>query len=115
MRQRDRNRANAHRLRVDGHSIRQIAKQLQVPRSTIAAWIRDEGEWHEYRNCQLCGSAFRVNGGNHRFCTRQHAEKYARMYLAGRKPKQERYRERIRELEAEVYVLRAALEIRDAA
>ena len=110
MKQRERDRANVHRLRADGLSIRQIVAKLQVPRSTVAAWVRDEGEWYELRNCQLCGAPFRVNSGNHRFCEPRHAEKYARMYLAGRKPTKERYLDRIRELEAEIYALRTALE-----
>lgn len=65
MRQIDRDRANAHKLRAEGLSIAQIAERLQRSRSAVGSWIHDEGEWYELRNCRLCGVAFRANCGNH--------------------------------------------------
>lgn len=109
MRQLDRDRANSHKLRSEGLSISQIAERLNRSRGAVSAWVHNEGEWYEERNCQLCGVPFRANSGRHRFCSRAHQEKYARLYLNGRRPKEARYLERIRQLEAQVLVLREAL------
>ena len=109
MTRRERDRANAHKLRADGLSLRQIAEQLDVPISTIGSWLLGEGGWFEIRNCKLCGVPFHANNPRQRFCTHQHASKYGRIHGQQRPSRTTRLAERVRELEAEVRELREAL------
>jgi transcriptional regulator with XRE-family HTH domain len=110
--ERERAQANARKLRASGLSIRQVAERLGIPRGTVAAWLRGRGEWYEIRECQLCGERYIAASGRQRFCTPQHAEKHRRVF--GPPTRLERYRERSRELEAELARLRAELTARSA-
>jgi transcriptional regulator with XRE-family HTH domain len=110
---RERAKANALGLRANGLSIRQIADRLGIPRGTVADWLRGRGEWYEIRDCELCGERFIAAVGRQRFCTPQHAAKHRRLYGPPRAI--DRYRERARELEAELAALRGQLATRRAA
>ena len=107
---RERAKTNALGLRANGLSIRQVADRLNVPRGTVAAWLRGRGEWYEIRECELCGDRFIVASGPQRFCTPQHADKHRR--VLGPPRAIDVYRQRARELEAELAVLRDELDSR---
>jgi Homeodomain-like domain len=107
---RERANANAHKLRADGLSIRQIADRLGVPKGTVGGWLRGRGEWYEVRECELCGERFIAASGRQRFCTRQHAKKHRRVF--GPPTARERYRERALALEAQLAAVRAELDAR---
>ena len=109
---RERAKANAHALRANGLSIREIAARLDVPRGTVGMWLRGWGERYEIRNCDLCGERFIATTARQRFCTPQHAAKHRRLY--GPPTQCDRYRQRARELEAELARLRAELAARSA-
>jgi hypothetical protein len=110
---RERAKANAHKLRANGLSIRQIAARLGVPKGTVGDWLRGRGEWYEVRECELCGERFIPATGRQRFCTPQHRAKHRRVFGPPRAI--DVYRERAHELEAELVALRAQLEPREAA
>ena len=105
---RERAKANAHALRANGLSLRQIAERLGVPKGTVAAWLRGRGEWYEVRECQLCGDRYIAASGGQRFCTPQHRTKHRRVF--GPPSALDAYRERARALEAELARLRETLE-----
>jgi Homeodomain-like domain len=107
---RERARANALGLRASGLSIRQIADRLGVPKGTVGDWVRGRGEWYEVRGCELCGERFIPAGGRQRFCSRQHAVKHRRVF--GPPAAIDVYRDRARELEAELAALRTELDAR---
>jgi hypothetical protein len=109
---RERAKANALGLRANGLSIRQIADRLNVPRGTVAEWVRGRGEWYEVRTCALCGERFIAATGPQRFCTPQHAAKHRRVFGPPRAI--DVYRDRARQLEAELASLRARLARRAA-
>jgi hypothetical protein len=117
---RERARANALGLRANGLSIRQIAECLGVAHGTVADWLRGRGEWYEIRECQLCGERFIAASGAQRFCTRAHAAKYRRVFgprstaRGGPSSPLDRYRQRAREVAAELARVRAELEARRA-
>jgi transcriptional regulator with XRE-family HTH domain len=104
MTRRERAKANALALRANGLSIQQIADRLGVPHSTVGQWLRGRGEWYEIRDCELCGEPFIRASGAQRFCTPQHANKHRRLFRPPRAI--DIYRERARELEAELANLR---------
>jgi transposase-like protein len=118
---RERARANALGLRANGLSIRQIAQRLGVAHGTVADWLRGRGEWYEVRECELCGERFIAASGPHRFCTRAHAAKYRRVFGPRATAPQsspsalDGYRQRAREVAAELARVRAELEARRAA
>jgi len=64
-------------------------------------------EWHQLRNCQLCGEPFIVGSGNQRFCTPGHARKHTQLF--GSPSVLDGYRERALDLEAELAKLRDEL------
>lgn len=107
---RERAKANALGLHANGLSIRQIADRLGVPKGTVGGWLRGRGEWYEVRVCELCGERFIPASGCQRFCTRWHAAKHRRVFGPPRAI--DRYRDRARELEAELATVRAELEAR---
>jgi hypothetical protein len=107
---RERAKANALGLRASGFSIGQIAERIGVPESTVGGWLRGRGEWYEVRECVLCGERFVAASGVQRFCTRQHADMHRRVF--GPSLAVDVYRERARELEAELAGLRAELDAR---
>ncbi len=39
-------RANAIRLRIEGFTIREIAEELDTPRSTVSSWLSDPTTWN---------------------------------------------------------------------
>jgi hypothetical protein len=78
MRDYERAKANALKLRREGLSISQIAQRLDLPRWTVGGWVRGYGEWYEIRQCRLCGERFIARSGSHRFCTPAHAERFRR-------------------------------------
>jgi transcriptional regulator with XRE-family HTH domain len=112
MTSRERAKANAHALRANGLSIRQISERLGIPESTVSDWLRGRGEWYEVRECLLCGERFIAGHGAQRFCSKAHGSKYASVFGAPRTV--ERYQRRASELEAELARLRAQLEGRRA-
>jgi hypothetical protein len=121
MTERERARANALGLRANGLSINQIAERLGIAHGTVADWLRGRGEWYEVRECRLCGERFIAASGSHRFCTKAHAAKYRRVFgpRAG-EPRRapavlDGYRQRARELAAELARVRAELDARRAA
>jgi Homeodomain-like domain len=107
---RERAKANAHALRANGLSIRQIADRLGVPKGTVGGWLRGRGEWYEVRECELCGERFIPASGRQRFCTPYHGAKHRRVF--GPPPAIDRHRDQAGELEAERAALRAELEAR---
>ena len=107
---RERAKANALALRAGGLSIQQVADRLGVPHSTVGQWLRGRAEWYEVRECELCGERFIRASGAQRFCTPQHAGKHRRLFGPPRAI--DIYRERARELEAELARLRAQLDAR---
>ena len=107
---RERAKANALGLRANGLTIVRIAERLGVPRATVGGWLRGCGEWYEVRECELCGERFIAASGRQRFCTRKHAAKHRRVF--GLPTARERIRERARELEAELAVLRGQFDAR---
>jgi uncharacterized protein YjcR len=109
---RERDRANAHALRANGLSIREVAERLGVPASTVGDWLRGRGEWYTVRECRLCGERFIPANGRQRFCTPAHQRKHYDVYGPPRTI--EGYRERLRALEAELSQLRAQLNAREA-
>jgi AcrR family transcriptional regulator len=112
MTSRERAKGKALALRANGLSIRQVAERVGVPKGTVAAWLRGRGEWHELRECALCGERFIAASGRQRFCTPQHRAKHRRIF--GPPTTLDGYRERARALEAELAQLRARLEGRAA-
>jgi hypothetical protein len=94
-------------LRANGFSIRAIAQRIGVSRATVGGWLHGRGEWSEFRTCQLCGERFVAGSGAQRFCTPEHADKHHRAIAAPRAI--EAYRQRPRELEAELTELCARL------
>ena len=107
MTERERARANAHKLRAEGLSIAEVADRLQVPRSTVGEWLRGVGERCVIGECALCGERFVTSTARRRFCCSYHASKYRDIYGT---PRPVSLRERARELEVKLARLRARLD-----
>ena len=96
----ERLRAQAYELLREGVSIAQVAARLGVSCELVAAWLRAVAVNLRVRRCKLCGTPFATRHGQQRYCTRAHAEKWARLR---RGPAQtELYRDQVRALEAEL-------------
>src|SRR5687768_13374971 len=105
MTNRERERANANRLRAEGLSIAEIAARLGVPRGTVGGWLRGKGERWLIRECALCGERFVTHTALQRYCAPAHQAKHRRLY--GPPKGVERLQQQAGELEDELARLRA--------
>jgi hypothetical protein len=67
------------RLRREGESVRTIAKQLGVPKSTVGDWIRGQGEPRFLNTC-WCGERFYSTRWDALSCSPEHSWKRARIF-----------------------------------
>ena len=109
----ERDRADAFRLRREGHSMAEIGDRIGVSGSTVQNWLRGYGERCLVRECKLCGERFITSTALQVYCTPAHARKHESIYGPPRRV--EVMRERARELDAEIDSLLAQLDQREAA
>src|SRR4051812_49800236 len=110
---RERARAEAFRLRREGHSMAEIGERVGVSPSTVQTWLGGYGERCLVRECKLCGERFITSTALQLYCTPAHARKHESIYGPPRRV--EVMRERAQELDAEIERLRAQLGQREAA
>jgi hypothetical protein len=99
-------RIEAQGLDERGVSRRAIAERLGVSTQTVAAWLRRPPTFPE-RVCRLCGERFVPTNGRQRFCAPEHWDEYQRRHRPPRTAAG--WRERVRQLEAELAALRRRL------
>jgi Sigma-70, region 4 len=75
VRRTERARSQAVALRVQGLPSREIAQHLELPVSTVAAWLRRRPTF-AVRACRLCGQRFVPTNGRQRFCTPAHQREH---------------------------------------
>jgi hypothetical protein len=139
VRRTERERAQAVALRAQGLPSREIAERLELPVSTVAAWLRRRPTF-AVRACRLCGQRFVPTNGRQRFCTPAHqrgrpTNRHCRLCgepftptngrqrfctpahqrLHGTPRTVDGWRERVQTLEAELEQLYAQLRAREAA
>lgn len=68
--------------REQGLSYREVSEKLGVPKSTVADWLRNVGEYWQYRKCRLCGEMFRCYHWRRVYCCKEHGRKWERIYGA---------------------------------
>jgi transposase len=105
-------RERARALQQQGVSRREIAERLGVSTMTVAAWLRRPPTFPP-RACELCGQRYVPTNGRQRFCSPEHYDEHQRQHRQPRTTAE--WRERVRQLEAEVARARAQLDEREAA
>ena len=70
---------HARALRREGKSIRAIARELDVPHSTVGDWLRGEGEVTYIQTC-WCGERFIAHRAHAGSCSLGHSQKRSRVF-----------------------------------
>lgn len=72
-------KGTARVLRREGLPVREIARRLGVPKSTVGDWLAGSGEVAHLKTC-WCGERFIARRSDHVSCCETHKHKRWRMY-----------------------------------